>query len=151
MASPNATPRFTKLANIGTALVDAANTNSDGTGNITTPTMYLLFTPDATNGSFLEFVRIMVTASAASTAGAATTIRLYLSTQSSGATTNANTKLIAEIAIPAITADVSGTATNYFDVPLGVSIPPTLFLLASTHVAANANTHYNLVAFGGDY
>ena len=147
----NATPRFTRQANISAALVDAANTNSDGTGNITTPTMYVVFTPDPTNGSFLEFVRVMVVASAPATAGAATVIRLYLSSISSGATTSANTHLIYELALPAITADQTTTATNFYDIPMGFAIPAAMYLLASTHIVANANTHNLVTAFGGDY
>ena len=146
----NATPRFTAVANIASANVDAANASSAGDGNITTPTSYVIFTAGA-NGSFVEFVRIMVTASAASTLGNATTIRIFTSTVGSGATTTANTHLIDEIAIPAITADVSGTATNYFDVPMGLAIPASTFLLATTHAAAAASTHNCVTAFGGDY
>lgn len=147
----NATPRFTKQANITAALVNAANTNSDGTGNITTPTMYLVWTPDVTNGSFLEFVRIMVTANTAATVGAATVIRLYLSTINTGATTSANTRLISEVAIPSITTDNTTTATNFFDVAMGFGVPSTLFLLASTHIVAAANSNNLVIAFGGDY
>jgi hypothetical protein len=146
----NAVPRYTATPNNGYALVDAANTNSDGTGNVTTPTMYVLITA-GTNGTLLNFVRVMVSASAASTANAATVIRLYLSTISSGATTNANTHLIAEIAIPSITADQSTVSTPYFDVPLGMDIPSGYLLLASSHVAANASQHNSVSAFADDY
>lgn len=149
--SGNQQPQFTKQGNIGSALVDAANTNNDGTGNITTPTMYICFTADATNGSYVEFARVMVVASAAATAGAATVIRLYYSTITSGATSNANTFLIAELAIPSITADQTTTATNWFDIALGFRLPAGSVLLASTHMAANANTHNRVTVFGGDY
>lgn len=147
----NAVPQFTRQGNIGSALVNAANTNSDGTGNITTPTMYVVFTADATNGSYVEFARVNVVASVAATAGAATVIRLYYSTIGSGATTNANTFLIAELAIPAITADQTVTATNWFDIPLGFRIPAGSFILASTHIAAAANTGNRISVYGGDY
>jgi len=147
----NVQPQFTRQGNIGSALVDAANTNSDGTGNITTPTMYICFTADATNGSYAEFARVIVVASAAATLGAATVIRIYYSTIGSGATSNANTFLLAEIAVPAITADQTTTATNWFDAPLGFRLPAGSFLLASTHVAANASTHNRVTVIGGDY
>jgi len=147
----NAVPQFTRQGNIGSALVNAANTNSDGTGNIGTPTMYVVLTADATNGSYVEFARINVVASAAATAGAATVIRLYVSSVGSGATTSANTFLVAEVAIPSITADQSTTATNWFDVPLGFRLPAGWFLLASTHVAAAANTGNRVTAYAGDY
>lgn len=148
--SANTEPRYTLTPNNGFALVDAANTNSDGTGNITTPTMYLLITA-GTNGTLLNFVRVMCSASAAATGNNPTVIRLYLSTISSGATTNANTHLIAEQAIPSITTDQTVTATPYFDIPLGFDIPSGYFLLASNHVVAVANTHNSVTAFADDY
>jgi hypothetical protein len=147
----NATPQFTRQANIGSALVNAANTASDGTGNITTPTMYVAFTADATNGSYVESARVMVVASAASTAGAATVIRIYISSVTTGATSSANTWLIYELALPAITADQATTATNFYDIPLGFRIPAGYTILASTHNAANANTDNRVTVFGGDY
>ena len=146
----NTEPRFSLTPNNGFALVDAANTNSDGTGNITTPTMYLLITA-GTNGTLLNFVRVMCSASTAASANAPTVIRLYLSTISSGATTNANTHLIAEQQIPSITADQTVTSTPYFDIPLGFDIPSGYFLLASSHVVAASNTHNSVSAFADDY
>ncbi len=147
----NAVPQFTQVGNVGSALVNAANTNSDGTGNITTgPTMYIVFTAGA-NGSYADFARIMVVASAAATAGAATVIRFYYSTITSGATTSANTFLIAEVAVPAITADQTTTATNWIDVPLGFRLPANAVILASTHIVNNTNTGNRVVVFGGDY
>ncbi len=146
----NAVPRYTATPNNGFALVDAANANSDGTGNITTPTMYLLITAGA-NGTLLNFVRCMVSASTAASANNPTVIRLYLSTISSGATTNANTHLIVEQQIPSITADQTVTSTPYFDIPLGMDIPSGYYLLASTHVVAASNTHNSVSAFADDY
>jgi len=147
----NATPQFTKDGIIGSALVNAANTNSDGTGNITTPTMYVVATADATNGSYIDFVRIMIVATTAASANAPTVLRLYASSIGAGATTSANTFLIHEEAIPSVTADQTTTATNKFDVPLGIRLPAGWFLLASTHVAAAANTGNRVSAFGGNY
>ena len=133
----NATPRFTRQANIGMCNVDAVCVSSDGTTLVGTSSS-LAFSSDPTNGSFLEFARLYVTATATSTANAPATLRLFLSSTSSGNTTNANTHLISETAIPSITADVTTTATNYF-------------ILASVGVAAAASTHNSLTVFGSDY
>ena len=76
------------------ALVTAANTNSDGTGNITTPTMYIALTADATNRSSLEFVRFMAVASVAASNTNRPVMRVYVSSITSGATSSANTWLI---------------------------------------------------------
>jgi len=149
--SGNATPMFTRQANIGAANVTAANTTSDGSGGTIGTNIYSVLAADLTNGSYVEFVRIMVVASAAATATVATVIRIYVSSQQSGATTTANTHLIAEIAIPASTADQTTTANNWYDVPLGFRLPAGWALLASTHIVANANTAWRVTAIGGDY
>ena len=150
MGARGTQPSFTQLANVASALVTAANTNSDGTGNITTPTMYVAFTAGG-NGSYVEMVRLMAVASAASTPTSPTTMRIYVSTVGAGATTSANTYLVAEIALPAITADAPTAATNAYDVPLGFAIPAGTFILVSSHVAAAANTGIRATVFGGDY
>lgn len=149
--SGNAQPQFTRQGNIGSALVTAANTNSDGTGNITTPTMYIALTADATNGSYVEFVRFMAVASVAASNTAATVMRVYVSSITSGATSSANTWLIGEIALPIISADQTVTATNWYDMPLGFRLPAGYTLLVSSHIAQPANTGIRATAFGGDY
>jgi hypothetical protein len=147
----NAVPQFTRIGNIASALLTAALTTSDGSGGTIGTNISVVFTADATNGSYVESVRIAIVASAASTAAAGTTIRIYVSSIASGSTTTANTFLITEVAVPAVTADQATTATNVFDVALGFRLPAGYTILASTHVAANANTGYRVTSFGGDY
>lgn len=148
--SANVQPQFCAVANISSvAFGGAANTKSDGAGTIGTD-IFLAFTPGA-NGSYVEALRIMATATAAATATAGTVARIFLSTQTSGATTAANTFMIGEVAIPAITADQSTTATNWFDFPLGFRIPAGLQILVSSHVVNNASTSLRATVFGGDY
>src|ERR1035437_172991 len=105
MANINKDPLFTGKPKIGKGTWTAslnANTNSDGTGNITsTPTMLLIFTADATYGSFVQKIRLTANGSTASTTTTATVGRVYVSTISSGATTNADTRRFDEVALPA--------------------------------------------------
>lgn len=148
----NTAPIFTTTPAIGAAVwlpATTANTKSDGTGTIGTD--MLLLETAGTNGSFLNKARFSPCASAAATATTASVIRVYLSTQSSGATTNADTHLIAEVPAPAQTADQTTTATNYIDVPLGFAIPSGISVLFSMHHAAAANTSWKGVVFSGDY
>ncbi len=148
----NTSPAFTKNGFCSSAILALANTKSDGTGNLTTGvTIYLLKQADATNGSFCDFVRVMPVASTAGTSTAATVIRIYISTIASGATTAADTFLVAELAIPIVTADSATAALNPFDIPLGFRLAPSQTLLISTHAAAAANTTWNATLFGGDY
>lgn len=147
----NGTPGFCKNGTFGTPKdVTAANTVATGVSTIATDS-YLLFTADATNGSLVEFVRIMPTASAANTNTVATVIRFFVSTVASGATTAANTHCIYEVAIPIISASSSTLANNPIDVPLNLRLPASATLLATTHIAAAANTFWKCSAFGGDY
>ena len=146
------TPIYTLLPEIGAGIwlpATTANVKSDGVGTIGTD-MVLLMT-SGTDGSFLNKIRFSPAASVAATATTASVIRVYLSTQSSGATTNANTHLIGEIAAPSQTADQTTTATNYLEFPLGFAVQTGHSVLFSMHHSAAANTSWKGVVMYGDY
>ena len=145
----NATPQFTRQGAITAVRITAANTSSEGDGTIGT-TNFLVFTADATNGSFVEFVRIMIRATAP-TASTGTCIRLFISTQTSGATTSANTNLFAEATYPQQNADSATVATVWVDVPCNFRLPAGQTILATSHNAPAANTSYAAMAIAGDY
>ncbi len=148
----NTSPAFTKNGFANTSILALANVKSDGTGNLTTGvTMYKLLTADATNGSYVDFVRVMAVASAAATTTNATVIRIYVSTITTGATSAADTFCIAEIAIPAVSAANATTALNPFDLPINLRLAPSQTLLCSTHSVAAGSTTWNATVFGGDY
>ncbi len=145
----NAIPQFTKNGKITSVLATAANTSSSGSGTIGTD-MFLVATADATNGTFIEFVRLMAVATTP-TSTTATVGRLFVSTQSSGATTSANTYLVYEISLPSLSADSATIGNNSYDIPLNLRLPPGASLLFSTHAAPAANTNWRATAVGGDY
>jgi hypothetical protein len=148
----NTAPIFTNVPIIGRGLWQnstTANADSDGSGTIGTD-MILLVTP-TTAGAFLNRVRFSPAATAASTGTTSSVHRLFLSTQSSGATTSANTSLIAELACPAQTAAAPTAATLALDLPLGFYLPSGVQLLWSMHHVAAASTVWHAVAFGGQY
>lgn len=146
----NATPQFCKNGSLGTpVVVTAANTNGQGAGTIATD-IFLFFTADATNGSFVEYVRLNPTATTPTATGA-TVARIFWSTQTSGSTTNANTHLIAEVALPITSADNASTATNPIDVPINFRLPAGATLLVTNHAAPTANTGWKTMAVAGDY
>lgn len=146
----NAIAQFTKNGFAPAVRVTAANVSSEGDGTVGTSN-YLVVQADATNGSFIEFVRIMPRASLANTSTSATVIRLFTSTVASGATTSANTNLIYEYLLPSIVAASSTGAVPWYDVPLNIRLAAGMTILGSSHVAAAANTSWGLQAFGGDY
>jgi hypothetical protein len=150
MAAPNTSPRFTKVAKIGFVGVTAANVKSDGAGTIATD-MFLAFTADAVNGSFVERLQWAPTSSTAANFTNATTARVFFSTLGAGAVTSATTVLIRETSLQAWTIDHSTQGIPPFDVPLGFAMPPGTFLLVTNHVAPAANSVWRAVVYGGDY
>ena len=149
MAGGNSAPQFTKNGVIGSVLVTAANTSSAGGGTIGTD-IFKFVTADATYGTFVEFVRCIAVATAA-TSTTASVMRIFASSVTSGATTSANTILIAEVAIPITAADNATTAVNSIDIPCNFRLPAGWTLLATNHAAPAANTNWRAIAFGGDY
>lgn len=146
----NITPNFTKNGVIGSALATTANANSDGTGNITTGTMKVVVTADAVSGTFVEYVRVLPVATAP-TNTTATVGRLFASSITAGATTSADTFLLAEVALPAAAADNASTSNNPLDIAVNFRLPAGWTLLWSNHVAPAANTNWRATAIGGDY
>ena len=126
-----------------------ANTKSDGTGTIGTD--ILLAYTAGSNGAFIQRIRLNPCASVASTATTATVARVFLSSVTSGATTNLNTLRWDEVACPAQTADQTATANNFIEIPMGIAIAPNATILVSMHAAAAANTSWQFTVIGGDY
>lgn len=146
----NTDPIFSKVGRIDSALITAANTSSQGGGTIGTD-IFKAFTADATNGSFIQRVRLIPTATAANTNTGATVGRIFISSVTSGATTSANTFLVAEVSLPVIQADSSTVGAAFFDVVLGIALPAGYTILVTNHAAPAANTAWRAIVFGGDY
>jgi hypothetical protein len=150
--SGNSQPQFTRQGNIGSVLAGgAALTTSDGSSGTIGTNIFVAFTADATNGSYVDFLRLLPVASSAGTSTNATTVRIYVSSVATGSTTTSNTYLIAEQALPIIVADQTTTADSPWDIPLGFRLPAGYTLLVSCHEANAANTAIRATVFGGDY
>lgn len=148
---PNVDPIYTDTPDVGPPVaITAGLTRSDGTGTIGTD-IFKVFTAGA-DGSWISKVRFSLVASAAATTTTATVARVYLSSQSSGATTGGtNTWLLQEVALPSASAAHSTNPTNPIEVPLNFAIPTGHTILVSTHASPAANTSVHAVAIGGDY
>lgn len=145
----NATPQFTKNGNVGAVAITAANTKSDGAGTIGTD-IFKAFTAGA-DGAYVDFVRFMAYATTAATTTTATVGRVFISSQTSGATTVSNTWLVGEVPLPAVSADATTTAVNAIDFPLGFRIPAGYTILVTTHHTPAASSGQLATVFGGDY
>lgn len=126
-----------------------ANTKNDGTGTIGTDIL-LIFTAGA-NGSYIDKIRLHPCGTTAATATTATVGRIYLSTKTSGGTTNADTHLWQEVACPAQTTDQTTTATTPIDIPMGIRIEASTTILFSMHHVAAANTSWEPTVIATDY
>lgn len=147
----NTSPIFSLTPNVGSVSITtaAANVKSSGAGTLASD-IFKAFTAGA-NGSFIQKLRFMSVASAAAVTGVATTLRVFLSTVGSGSTTAADTFLVGEISVPAISSSHSTNATNYYDLILNMAIPAGMFIHVSQHVAQTANQNWVATAIGGDY
>lgn len=148
----NIDPIWVNTPNVDSVRVTAQQAGtgrSDGNGTIATD-IFLAFTPGS-NGSFLESLIVKAAAATAGTATTATSIRVYLSTQNSGATTSSNTKLIKEFAIPSVTAGSTNTPTPEYTIPMNMRIETAQYVLVGSGAAIAANTEFHVTAVGGDY
>lgn len=147
----NIDPIYSKIGSIsGVQVGETALTRSDGSGTIGTD-MARLFIADPINGSWVSRVRFSPSGVVAAVATAATVLRVYVSSKSTGGTLQGDTWLIQEVAAPAQTSDQTTTATNFIEVPLNFALPPGYSILASSHVVNSANTNWTAICFGGNY
>ena len=152
----NTSPIFTLTPNVGTAKITTtyAQTKSDGTSaGSGADFMVKAFTAGA-NGSYLQKVRFTLGGATANTASTAAVLRVYLSTQSSGAITSANTWLVQEVTAASQTPTVITTltgATYPIDIPLNFAIPTGYHLLVASSAVTSANTVWTVTTYGGDY
>lgn len=156
----NTAPIFSITPNVASVKIatTAAVTTSDGVSTGSTPSLlYQVFKAGA-NGSFVQRVRFNSIATAANITGVATVLRVYISTVNTGggpgvvgATTAANTSVIAEISVPAVISGNSINAPVYFEVPLNIQLATGQYLLVGQHVAQTTNQQWQATAIGGDY
>lgn len=145
MAS-NTAPNYTRNGAFGSVTVTAPNTSSTGSGTIATD-IFKAFTAGA-DGSFIDRVDFIPTASAPFTS-TATVGRVFLSSITAGATTSANTFLIGEVVLPSVNADNATGANSAYSIPVGFRIPAGYTILVTNHAAAATVWRANVIA--GDY
>jgi hypothetical protein len=153
----NTLPIFSKAGVVTTVSIPngialLVTSNGVATTGVTglTGEMVLCFTADATNGSYIQKIRLRPVASVATTQ-AANTIRLYISSVSSGATTAANTTCFEEIAWGSQAAANASTVPFYVDVPCGFILPAGKTILASVQSKPTASTEIAVITYAGNY
>jgi hypothetical protein len=155
----NTSPVFisTPVVTVTKIPVTQAIVASDGSsaGNNAIGSMVKIFTANATNGSWVDKIRVIPYGTTANTTITQTLIRVFLSSENqlgTNATTNANTALLEEIQISASpVADGAVAATNYYDIPVFIPIGPGRYLHACQTIVPVANTGWQIIVIGGDY
>jgi len=136
----NIQPIYSKIADIqwSTDTVQSANT----TTNLTSGTIYPIFTADTTNGGYVQRVRFRPLGS-----NAATVARVWINNGSTTATADNNT-LWDEIAIALTTVSQTAAQATY-ELPLNFPLPPSyrLYITLGTVVAAG----FDVTVIGGKY
>lgn len=141
----NQLPIFSKKGHIdgttisGGGYMTAVNTTAD----LTAGTIYLMFTADATNGSFVQRVRLRATVGTTS----ATVVRIWLNNGSTTATATNNT-LFDELTLPVTTTSAT-TATVGYEIALGFALPAG-WRIYGTLGTASANG-WAATVIAGDY
>jgi len=149
----NTAPIYTLLGDIqsaGALIRTAASVPNDGSGTIGTD-VYKCFEADATNGGFVQRIRFKYVTESGTTTSNACVIRVYISSATSGATTNANTWLWDEIVVPATGAISTTAALPVFEIPLGFALPPGYTILAKVSVSQAASCGFIGTVIGGKY
>ena len=140
MTAANTSPIFTLTPNIGIATVAAANTESDGTGDLVT-----LLTAGA-QGSRVERIRYGNAQSSAA-ASSAMVVRFFITD-----TGGANPTLLAEVAVPAITRTVAVIgASGIYTFTGGLTIPAGTIIKVIQSVYAGVQDLMHYVAEGGNF
>jgi hypothetical protein len=136
----NVQPIYSKVADIqwATTTVQSANTTTD----LTSGTIYPIFTADTTNGGYVQRIRFRPLGS-----NAATVARVWIN-NGSDTTVAANNAMWDEIAIALTTVSQTAAQATY-ELPLNFPLPASyrLYVTLGTVVAAG----FDVTVIGGKY
>lgn len=136
----NVQPIYSKIGDIQWATT--AVTTANATTDLTSGTIYLAFTADATNGGYVQRIRFRPLGN-----NIATVARVWIN--NGGATgTAANNIQWDDITLAATTAVANASLATY-ELPLNFALPPgyTIYVTLGTTVA----TGYDVTVIGGKY
>ena len=147
----NTSPIWTLTPNVGFADITTtvANVNTTAPGTIGT-NCFLAFT-SGVDGSYLQKIRFSFISTTSVISSVATTLQVYLSTINTGATSSANTDLIAQVQAATQTVSVVTTAPYVIEFPFNYAIPANRYLLVTQSVAQNTNANWQAMVIGGNY
>ena len=141
MPTANTQPIFSSLGDVQWSI--SAMTTANTTKDLTSGTIYLVFTADTTNGGFVQRIRFR----SLGTNSNATVARVWINNGSTA--TAANNTLFDEITLTSITnSETAAQAT--FELPLNIALPPgdRLYVTLGT---APTSAGWQATVIGGKY
>ena len=143
MPSPNTQPVFSYVGDVQWAegMVTANNTI-----DLTSGTSYLVWTADATNGGYLDEIRVKVNPANNS---AATVVRFWINNGSTTGTA-ANSAIIGELQLPATTTSATAALPD-FSYAVKKAWPPGYRVYITLGTAPGGSCELSATAFGGKY
>ena len=147
----NTSPIWTLTPNVGFAGITntVANANTTAPGTIGTD-CFLAFT-SGVDGSYLQKVRFSFTSTTSVISPVATTLQVYLSTINTGATSSADTSLIAQVQAAVQSVALVTTAPYQIEIPFNFAIPASRYILVTQSVAQTTDANWQALVIGGDY
>jgi hypothetical protein len=136
----NVQPIYSKVADIqwATVIVQSANTTTD----LTSGTIYPIFTADTTNGGYVQRIRFRPLGT-----NAATVARVWIN-NGSDTTVAANNAMWDEIAIALTTVSQTAAQATY-ELPLNFPLPASYRLYVTLGTATAAG--FDVTVIGGKY
>lgn len=139
---PNFQPIFSKVGDVQWTV--SAMTVANTTADLTSGTIYLAFTADATSGGYVQRIRFRTLG----TNSNATVARLWLNNGSSTGTA-ANNTLFDEITLPTTTVSQVAGQANY-ELPLNFALSPG-YRIYITLGTAPTSAGWSATVIGGKY
>jgi hypothetical protein len=140
----NINPIFSRVAKIGLNAGKTLGTALDTTYNGTDTDTAVLFTADATNGSYVQYVRLSALGN-----NAVAKCKLYIN-NGTDYTQAANNSLFSQTSLPA-TAVITTAATQDVIIPLNIALPPGYVLRIGIDAASALSAGWSATVIAGDY
>lgn len=142
----NTAPIFTVVPKVSFGQVTTADAVSDGTS----ANVVLVFTADATDGSFLSKLRFTARSNSGAPSTAVAAARIYINNGSTNATAT-NNVLYGELGLPVTVTGVTATAAvPSFEIPMNIQLPAGYRIYVGI-TAFTANAYWMVTAIGADY
>jgi hypothetical protein len=143
----NINPIYTRVAKIGMNGARTLGTALDAVYNGTSANTKILFTADATNGSYVQSIRLCAIGT-----NAVSKIKIYINdgTGTEGSLAAANNSMFAQVSLPATTASTT-LATADVVIPLGFALPPGYKIAAGIDAGGALASGWAATVLSGDY